>query len=38
MHHYASASGEMIIQIHGVFPVKINYINPADDRSRRNEG
>jgi len=33
MHHYASASGETIIQIHGMSPVKFNYINPADDPS-----
>lgn len=33
MHHYAGASGETIIQIHGQSPVKFNYINPADDPS-----
>ncbi|MBZ5682624.1 MAG: cupin domain-containing protein [Acidobacteriia bacterium] len=31
MHHYAGASGETVIQIHGQSPVKFNYINPADD-------
>ena len=31
MHHYAAASGETVIQIHGVSPVKFDYINPADD-------
>src|ERR1700693_2203279 len=31
MHHYAAASGETVIQIHGMSPVKLNYINPADD-------
>jgi mannose-6-phosphate isomerase-like protein (cupin superfamily) len=31
MHHYAAASGETVIQIHGVSPVKFNYINPTDD-------
>ncbi len=31
MHHYAMASGETVIQIHGQSPVKLNYINPADD-------
>ena len=30
MHHYAAASGETIIQIHGQSPVKFN---PADDPS-----
>ena len=34
MHHYASASGETVIQIHGMSPVKFNYINPADDPSK----
>jgi hypothetical protein len=33
MHHYAGASGETVIQIHGMSPVKFNYINPADDPS-----
>jgi mannose-6-phosphate isomerase-like protein (cupin superfamily) len=33
MHHYAAASGETVIQIHGAAPVKFNYINPADDPS-----
>lgn len=31
VHHYAAASGETVIQIHGQAPVKFNYINPADD-------
>jgi len=35
MHHYAMASGETVIQIHGMSPVKFNYINPADDPSGR---
>jgi len=35
MHHYAGASGETIIQIHGQSPVKFNYINPADDPSMK---
>lgn len=33
MHHYAAASGETVIQIHGMSPVKFNYINPGDDPS-----
>jgi mannose-6-phosphate isomerase-like protein (cupin superfamily) len=33
MHHYAMASGETVIQIHGMSPAKFNYINPADDPS-----
>ena len=35
MHHYAMASGDTVIQIHGMSPVKFNYINPADDPSGR---
>jgi len=31
MHHYAAASGETVVQIHGMSPVKFNYINPSDD-------
>jgi quercetin dioxygenase-like cupin family protein len=33
MPHYAAASGETVIQIHGASPAQINYINPADDPS-----
>ena len=35
MHHYAMASGETEIQIHGLSPFAINYVNPADDPSRK---
>lgn len=35
MHHYAGASGETIVQIHGQSPVKFNYINAADDPSMK---
>ena len=35
MHHYAMASGDTVIQIHGMSPVKFNYINPADDPSAK---
>ena len=35
MHHYAGASGETVIQIHGMSPFAINYINPADDPSKK---
>jgi quercetin dioxygenase-like cupin family protein len=33
MHHYAMASGEVVVQIHGMAPVQFNYVNPADDPS-----
>ncbi len=36
MHHYAmAAADDTIIQIHGMSPVKFNYINPADDPSQK---
>lgn len=35
MHHYAGASGETVIQVHGMSPLQFNYINPADDPSKK---
>jgi len=35
MHHYAMASGEVIVQIHGSAPLQLNYVNPADDPSKK---
>ena len=35
MHHYAMSEGATVIQIHGVSPVKFNYIDPKDDPSRK---
>jgi mannose-6-phosphate isomerase-like protein (cupin superfamily) len=35
MHHYAMASGEVVVQIHGVSPVQFTYVNPNDDPSRK---
>lgn len=35
MHHYAMASDDVVVQIHGMSPVKFNYINPADDPSKK---
>ena len=35
MHHYAMASGEVVVQIHGKAPVQFNYINPQDDPSKK---
>lgn len=29
--HYAQARGETIVQIHGMGPWAVNYVNPADD-------
>ena len=35
MHHYVMASGETIVQVHGMAPMQFNYINPADDPSKK---
>jgi len=31
MRHFAMARGETILQVHGIGPFEINYVNPADD-------
>jgi hypothetical protein len=33
MHHYAMASGEVVVQVHGIAPLQFNYVNPKDDPS-----
>jgi hypothetical protein len=35
IHHYAIASGEVAVQIHGMSPVQFNHINPSDDPRRK---
>jgi hypothetical protein len=35
MHHYAMASGEVVVQVHGTAPLQFNYVNPSDDPSRK---
>jgi hypothetical protein len=35
MHHYAMATGEVTIQIHGASPLQINYIHPEDDPGKK---
>jgi hypothetical protein len=35
MHHYAMAVGETIVQVHGRAPLQFNYVNPADDPSKK---
>jgi quercetin dioxygenase-like cupin family protein len=34
MAHYAWSKGDTLVQIHGVGPFTINYVNPADDPSK----
>ena len=33
--HFAWATGETIVQVHGVGPWAINYVNPADDPRKK---
>jgi hypothetical protein len=35
MHHYGAAAGETVVQVHGVAPFQINYVNPGDDPSMK---
>jgi hypothetical protein len=34
MHHYAMASGDVVVQVHGMSPLQFNYVNLQDDPSR----
>jgi quercetin dioxygenase-like cupin family protein len=35
MHHYAVAMTEATVQVHGMGPFKLTYVNPSDDPSKR---
>ncbi len=35
MHHYGMASGPTVVQVHGMSPLQFNYINRADDPSKK---
>jgi quercetin dioxygenase-like cupin family protein len=35
MHHYAVAIGEATVQVHGMGPFALTYVNPSDDPSKR---
>ena len=35
MRHYAMAKTEAIVQVHGMGPFTLTYVNPADDPSKR---
>jgi len=35
MHHYALARTDAIVQVHGMGPFALTYVNPADDPSKR---
>jgi quercetin dioxygenase-like cupin family protein len=36
--HYALAKGETIVQVHGVGPFTLTYVNPADDPRKKSSG
>ncbi len=35
MHHYGMAVGETVVQVSGMAPFQINYVNPSDDLSMK---
>jgi hypothetical protein len=35
MHHFAWAKGDTIIQLHGIGPWQVNYLDPADDPRKK---
>jgi hypothetical protein len=35
MQHYAWFTEESVVQVHGVGPFTINYVNPADDLQKK---
>ena len=35
MHHYAMASGEAVVQVHGSSPLQFNYVSPSDDPRKK---
>lgn len=35
MAHFAAAKGVTVVQVHGVGPFVVNYVNPADDPSKK---
>ena len=35
MRHFATSRGESIIQVHGMGPFQINWVNPADDPNKK---
>ncbi len=35
MRHFAATKGETILQVHGIGPFEINYVNPTDDPRKK---
>lgn len=38
MHHYAMAKSDAVVQVHGIGPFALTYVNPADDPTKRTSG
>jgi hypothetical protein len=38
MHHYALAKSEAVVQVHGMGPFALTYVNAADDPGKRASG
>ena len=38
MRHFAQAKGETILQVHGVGPFEVHYVNPEDDPRKKVDG
>jgi quercetin dioxygenase-like cupin family protein len=36
MRHFATSRGDVIVQVHGMGPFQVIYVNPADDPNRQN--
>ena len=35
MHHFALSKTATVVQVHGIGPFQINFVNPADDPRKR---
>ena len=35
MPHFATANGPTVVQVHGIGPFVVNYVNPADHPSKK---
>lgn len=38
MHHFALSKTATVVQVHGIGPFQINFVNPADDPRQKNAG
>jgi hypothetical protein len=35
MRHFATSRGDVIVQVHGMGPFQVIYVNPADDPNKK---